>query len=140
MKIKVKKLNPDAKLPRYSHKGDAGADLYSIEDKILRPMERYGFHTGISMEIPEAYVGLIKDRSGLAVKNGLHTLAGVIDSEYRGEIGVVLINLGQEDFEIKGGDRIAQLLIQKVENAEFTEADELSDTARKQGGFGSTGK
>lgn len=136
---KCKKLHPDARIPSYAHEGDAGMDLYSQEDYILKPLERALVKTGVAMEIPEGYWGNIRDRSGLASKKGIHTLAGVVDSIYRGEIGVVIMNLGKEDFEIKKGDKIAQMLIQKVEQANVIEVNELSETVRGDGGFGSTG-
>lgn len=139
MKIKIKKINPDAVIPKYAHEGDAGFDLCSIEDYILKPMERRTVKTGIQIEIPKGYFGSIRDRSGLAAKHSIHTLAGVVDSHYRGEIGVVLINLGKEEFKINKEDRIAQMLIQPVLIGEIEETDSLSETSRGEGGFGSTG-
>jgi dUTP pyrophosphatase len=139
MQIEIKKLDAGAKLPSYSHRGDAGADLYSNEDALIASGDRYLMHTGISMAIPKGYVGLIWDRSGMALKNGMHVLAGVIDSGYRGEIGVVLKNLDKEKFRINKGDRIAQILIQSVEEVEFKEVKDISETIRNEKGFGSTG-
>jgi len=140
VKIKIKKINPEAKIPSYAHPGDAGLDLYSCEDYLLKPQERHTFLIGISTEIPFGYVGLIRDKSGLAAKHGLTVLAGVIDSNYRGEYGVVLLNIGDKPYQIRKGDKIAQLLIQKIENVEMEEVNELSETLRGEGGFGSSGR
>src|SRR3989344_4299130 len=129
--IKYKRIHPDAKIPSYAHEGDAGMDLYSVEDYVLKP--------GIATEMPEGYFGSIRDRSGLAARYAIHVLAGVIDCHYRGEIGVVIINLGKEEFSISKGDRIAQVLIQTVEHVNILEVNELSETSRGKDGFGSTG-
>lgn len=140
MKIKVKKLNPEAKNPVYSHPGDAGMDLFSTERVVLRPNERASCPTGIAMEISEGYVGLIWDKSGIALNHGIKTMAGVIDSGYRGEIKIVLANMSNQVYTINVGDKIAQILVQKIENPEIEISEELSDTARGERGFGSTGK
>jgi len=140
MKIKVKKLDSRSKMPAYAHPGDAGMDLFSLERMSLRPGERVSCPTGIALEISEGYVGLVWDKSGLASKNGIKTMAGVIDSGYRGEIKIVLANLSQEVYTVNAGEKIAQLLIQKVENPEIEIVENLSDTVRGDGGFGSTGK
>jgi dUTP pyrophosphatase len=139
LELKVRKMNPDAKLPRFSHKGDAGMDLFSAVDDLLRAGEVKPVPTGIQMAIPEGYVGLIWDKSGVSLA-GLHRLAGVVDAGYRGEVRVVMANLGKESFVIKKGMKIAQMLIQPVETVEVVEAEELDDTSRGQGGFGSTGQ
>lgn len=139
IKVKIKKIKDNAIIPKYAHEGDAGVDLYSTEDYTLKPRERVLVSTGISMAIPEGYVGLIWDRSGLAVKNSLHVLAGVVDSGYRGEVCVVLKNLGHEDFNVTEGMRVAQMLIQPVISAIIEESDSLDETSRNEGGFGSTG-
>lgn len=139
LKLKVKKIHPDAVIPKYAHEGDAGFDLRSVENYVLKPMEKTIVKTGLQMEIPEKYFGSIRDRSGLAAKYSIHILAGVIDSHYRGEVGVVIINLGEKEFKINKNDRIAQMLIQPVATAEIQEVDELSETARGEGRFGSTG-
>lgn len=139
MKIRVKKLHPDAKIPAFAHPGDAGMDLYSVEDMILAPGERGSVPTGIAIELPDGYVSLIWDKSGPSHKFGVKTLGGVIDSGYRGEYLIGLINLGQEDFTIKKGQKIAQLLVQKVEHPEIGEVADLDETSRGTGGFGSTG-
>ncbi len=137
--IKVKKLHPQAIVPRYAHLRDAGMDLYSNEEIILQPGDRALVPTGISMAIPTGNVGLIWDRSGLAAKNGLTTLGGVIDQSYRGEIKVVIYNSSNVAFIIEKGMRIAQMLIQPVEQKEIREVESLDDTSRGAGGFGSTG-
>ncbi len=139
MKLKVKKMNPDAKLPLYGHKGDAGMDLFSSSEYVLRKGEVYAVPTGIKVEIPMGYVGLIWDKSGVSLK-GVHRLAGVVDAGYRGEIKVVMVNLGQDPFVIDKGMKIAQLLIQPIVEVEVEEVEDLEDSSRGEGGFGSTGK
>jgi dUTP pyrophosphatase len=126
--------------PAYASEGAAGADLRAAAGLTLAPGERAAVPTGLRIEIPAGYVGLVWPRSGLAVRHGIDTLAGVVDSDYRGEVRVVLVNHGQEQFTIAPGDRIAQLLIQKVERAAFVEMVELAATARGESGFGSTGR
>lgn len=140
MKIKFRKIYDDAIVPSYAHPGDAGMDVYSRENYILKAKERHIFSLGISSEFPEGYVALVWDKSGLAAKNGLTVLGGVIDSGYRGEWGIILFNSGEEDYQIKKGDKIAQVLIQPVEGVEIEAAKELTETKRGAGGFGSTGK
>ena len=105
MIIKIQKIDSEAIIPNYANKDDAGLDFYSVEDVALKPMERKAIRTGVKMEIPEGYVGLVWDKSGLAVNNGIKTMAGVVDSGYRGEIKIVLINLSNQDFEIKKGQK-----------------------------------
>jgi dUTP pyrophosphatase len=139
MKLEVKKLNPEAKLPTRAHTDDAGLDLYSIEECVLAPQERRAVKTGIAIAIPSGYAGLIWDKSGLAAKVGLKTMGGVIDAAYRGEILVIVANLSDTPYTIEKGAKIAQLLIQKVELPEVCEVSELNDTIRGEGGFGSTG-
>ncbi|MFA6587502.1 MAG: dUTP diphosphatase [Patescibacteria group bacterium] len=140
MKFKVKILNPEALPPKYAHEGDAGLDVFSCEDHVLQPGERYLFKLGFSAEFEPGYVCLVWDRSGLAAKQGLTNLAGVIDASYRGEYGIVVLNTSQEAVEIKKGERIAQMLIQPVQSVQVEVVQELSDSQRSQGGFGSTGK
>lgn len=118
----------------------AGADLHAAEDLTLAPGERRLVPTGLRVAIPPGHAGLVWPRSGLAVRDGIDTMAGVIDSDYRGEVRVLLINHGREPFRIRRGDRIAQLLVQRVEPAEFVPADGLPESARGEGGFGSTGR
>jgi dUTP pyrophosphatase len=127
-------------LPEYGSAGAAGADLRASEAVTLGPGERAAVPTGLQLEIPPGHVGLVWPRSGLAVKHGIDTLAGVIDSDYRGEVKVVLVNHGRDVFTVAPGDRIAQLLVQKVERAEFRRGDALAASDRGDGGFGSTGR
>jgi dUTP pyrophosphatase len=127
-------------LPEYASLGAAGADLRASEALEILPGGRAAVSTGVKLAIPPGYVGLVWPRSGLAVRHGIDTLAGVIDSDYRGEVRVVLINHGEAPFRIAPGDRIAQLLIQRVERATFGAAEALDDTERGDGGFGSTGR
>ncbi|MFZ2038495.1 MAG: dUTP diphosphatase [Minisyncoccia bacterium] len=140
MKLKIKKLDPDAKIPKYAHHDDAGLDLYTIKTIVLKVGERFPIPTGLAMEIPEGYVGLIWDKGGLAVNHGIKTIAGVVDSTYRGEILVAVMNLGDKDFTFEKGHKVAQMIIQKKETAEFEEVDELCCTVRGEGRLGSTGK
>ena len=127
-------------IPKYAHVGDAGADLTASEKTVIPARNRSLIETGIRLEIPEGHVGLIWPRSGLAVKKGIDCGAGVIDSHYRGEIKVLLFNHSDNEFQIEPGDRIAQILIQKVERVQFIPVNKSSKTARGEGGFGSTGK
>lgn len=138
LSIGAQRLHPDARIPYSPNPGDAGYDLYSIDGARLRPGQRRLFPTGIALAIPEGYVGLIKPRSGLALKQGVDVLGGVIDAGYRGDVGVILINTGDEDVLIVAGQRIAQLVVQPVMGVEFRER-ELVATERGTGGFGSTG-
>ncbi|MGB9764982.1 MAG: dUTP diphosphatase [Candidatus Saccharicenans sp.] len=138
MKVKMKKISPQARIPVYQHAGDAGMDLFSCVEMIIEPGETKAVPTGIQMAIPLGYVGLIWDKSGIALK-GVHRLAGVVDAGYRGEVRVVLTNIGPEPFIITAGMKIAQMLIQPVETAEIIEVEELDKTDRGEGGFGSTG-
>ncbi len=139
MRLKVKRLRSEAKLPIRKREGDAGLDLHSVEDVSLKPGERRAVSTGIAVEIPSGHFGLVKDRSGLALKEGLHCLAGVIDENYRGEIKVVLINLGEEEVFLPKGSRIAQLLIIPYAKVEVEEVKELTESERGSEGFGSSG-
>ncbi|MBT4377047.1 dUTP diphosphatase [archaeon] len=136
--VKIKKLSPGAKIPTYANSGDAGMDIYSNEDLILPPKHRAMIKTGISMEFPEGCVALVWDKSGIA-KSGVTTLAGVGDPGYRGEYKIVLLNIGSKPYEIKKGEKIAQILIQKVEQPKIEEVYDLSDSERGSGGFGSSG-
>jgi dUTP pyrophosphatase len=138
--LKIKKLDKTAKLPNYAHEGDAGLDLFSSENCTLKPNERKAVRTGIAMAIPKGYVGLVWDKSGLAANHGIKTMAGVVDAGYRGEVLVVLKNLGDSDFSIEKNMKIAQMLIQPVESRKVVEVEDLDDTLRGEKGFGSTGK
>lgn len=143
MKVAVKKLVPEAILPTYGSEFAAGADLYACmqEQVTLEPGETKLIHTGIAMEVPVGYAGLIYARSGLATKRGLAPAnkVGVVDSDYRGEIMVALHNHGTSAQTVAPGERIAQMVITPFLTVEYTQADELSDTVRGEGGFGSTG-
>lgn len=143
MNIKVKKLKPDATVPTMGSKFAAGADLYSAEDAdvVIEPSETKFIGTGLAMEIPEGYVGLVYARSGLACKRGLAPAnkVGVVDSDYRGEIKVALHNHGKEAQTVEKGERIAQMVIAPYLSVNYEEADSLSETERGEGGFGSTG-
>ena len=142
MRIEIQLLDPDIEIPSYAKPGDAGLDLRSRVDMKLEPGMRALVPTGLAIAIPEGYVGLVHPRSGLAIKNGISMVntPGTIDSGYRGEIAVILINHDREEtFEIKRGDRIAQLVIQQVENAELVAVQELPTSQRGAGGFGSSG-
>lgn len=140
MYIKLKKTNHSAIVPTRSNPADAGADLHSTEECLIPSMERRTISTGIATEIPEGFYGRVAPRSGLAAKNGIDVFAGVVDSSYRGEIKVILFNSGKEDFHVRPGDRIAQIIIEKHYNFDFIESQKLSDTKRGSDGFGSTGK
>ena len=144
MNIKVKKLKPGATVPTRGSKFAAGADLYSAEDAdvVIEPSETKFIGTGLAMEIPEGYVGLVYARSGLACKRGLAPAnkVGVVDSDYRGEIKVALHNHGKEAQTVEKGERIAQMVIAPYLSVNYEEADALSETERGEGGFGHSGK
>lgn len=142
MELSVKRLDAELPLPRYAHEGDAGMDLYAAQDTYLRPFDRALIPTGIAVAIPTGYAGFVQPRSGLAIKQGLSLVntPGLIDSHYRGEIKVIAINLdATKPIEIKRGDKIAQFVIQQVASADLVEVTDLDETARGEGGFGSTG-
>lgn len=138
--IDVEVLDPKL-VPVYANIGDAGADLVSNEGAVVPARGRILVKTGLKLALPIGYVGLVHPRSGLALKHGITVLntPGTIDSGYRGEVGVVLYNSTDADFEVKAGDRIAQLVIQKYETGAFNIVDSLDETSRGEGGFGSTG-
>jgi len=140
LNVKIKKI-AEVKTPYYAHKGDSGVDLYSAEEYVLKPMERRLISTGIKIEIPHGYEAQVRPKSGLAVEHGIShaNSIGTIDSGYRGEIKVPLINLSDKSYKIEKGKKIAQMVFAKVEEAVFEEADELGSTTRNEGGFGSTG-
>jgi dUTP pyrophosphatase len=138
--IKIKKLHPAARLPQRGTPFAAGADLSCVEAFTLAPGERKLVPTGLAVEIPPGFYGRVAPRSGLAVKHGIDTLAGVIDADYRAELRVALINLGLEPVSFAAGERIAQLIIEQAAMCAYEWAEELSDTERGQGGFGSTGR
>lgn len=139
MEIKIKRLEEGIELPQFTYDHDAAIDLRSAEEGTINPMEKKIFKTGLAFAIPKGYAGLVWDRSGLAAKNAIHTMAGVIDAGYRGEVKIVLINLGKEPFKVEKGMRIAQMLFHPILNANINEADELDETHRGERGFGSSG-
>lgn len=139
MKLTINRLGEHATIPTYGSECAAGLDLYSPIDTIVLPQTRSLIKLDISIELPVQTFGHILPRSGLALKNGIHVGAGVIDQDYRGNVGVLLFNLGSEPFTIKKGDRIAQMVIKKYESVEIVEGG-LSSSSRGDGGFGSTGK
>ncbi len=140
LKVKIKKV-ADVKTPFYVHKGDSGVDLYSAEDYLLKPMERKLIATGIKIAVPYGYEAQVRPKSGLAIEHGIShaNSVGTIDSCYRGEIKVPLINLSGKPYKIEKGRKIAQMVFAKVEEAVFDEVDDLGETSRNEGGFGSTG-
>lgn len=143
LEVTIQKISPEAKVPAYAHEGDAGVDLYSVVDKVLQPGERALIPTGLKMAIPHGYEGQVRPKSGLALKHGLTVLntPGTVDAPYRGEVGVILINLDPKNpYEVKKGEKVAQMVFNRVEYARFTEAQELEETTRGAGGFGSTGR
>ena len=140
MQIKFKKLDPQAKIPEYAHPGDAGMDLFSVESYVLQPGERRFFKTGLAAEIPKGYYVRISPKSGLALNGGIDVLAGIMDNGYRGEWLVTLINLGDQPYEFKIGDKLAQAIVAKLETPGIIEVNELSSSERGDGRFGSTGR
>ena len=141
MTLRFKKVHPDAVLPSYAHPSDAGMDVRSVEDLVLAPGRRALVHTGLVMLLPPGYEAQVRPRSGLALKSGVTVLntPGTIDSGYRGEVGVILVNLGDSEFQVRKGDKVAQLVIAPVTQPEIAETDAVDETDRGVGGFGSTG-
>jgi dUTP pyrophosphatase len=141
--LKIRKASPDITLPAYETGGASGMDLraFTAEDVVMPPLGRAKIPTGLFVEIPPGYEGQVRPRSGLALRSGVTVLnsPGTIDSDYRGELEVILVNLGSESFRVKNGDRIAQMVISPVFRPEIAEAETLSETQRGAGGFGSTG-
>lgn len=144
MVIQFKKLNETAIVPEYQTTHSAGMDLHACLENpvVVKPGERILIKTGLAIAVPAGYEAQVRPRGGLAVKNGITVLntPGTVDADYRGEIGVILINHGQDDFNVNPGDRIAQLVIAKYEKVDLQEADKLDETARGNGAYGSTGK
>jgi dUTP pyrophosphatase len=138
--VAVRRLRPDAELPRQAYEGDAGLDLVACESTVLEPGERAIVPTGVAVEIPEGYAGFVQPRSGLAARHGIGIVnsPGLIDSGYRGEIRVVLLNTGREPFSVEAGMRIAQLVIAPVASVRLVEVDELAASERGTQGFGSS--
>jgi dUTP pyrophosphatase len=134
------RVGENGSLPEYASTGAAGADLRASEGATIAPGARAAVPTDLRLQIPHGHVGLVWPRSGLAVRHGIDTLAGVVDSDYRGEVRVVLVNHGDEPFRIEKGDRVAQLLLQRVERAAFAAVASIGETDRGEGGFGSSGR
>ena len=141
MTVKFRRIDPSAELPTYAHPGDAGMDIRSIEELAIAPGARALVHTGLVMMLPPGYEAQVRPRSGLALKNGVTVLntPGTIDEGYRGEVGVILVNFGSEPFKVEKGAKIAQMVIAPCTRAEIVEIDEVDDTVRGTGGFGSSG-
>ena len=141
LKVRLKKIKENAILPHYAHEGDAGVDLYSTEDYVLKPGQITLVSIGIKIAIPKGYEAQVRPKSGLALNHGISVCnsPGTIDSGYRGEVRVIVINHGAEEFKIEKGTKIAQMVFNKIEKAEFEEVENLDNTKRGQGGFGSTG-
>lgn len=140
--LPIKKLDSSVELPKYAYEGDAGLDLAASESLVLQPFERKLVATGLAIAIPEGYAGLVIPRSGLAIKHGISIVnaPGLIDSGYRGELKVILVNLDPETpFEIKAGDRIAQLMLVKIPSVKLQQVEDLPSSERGEGGFGSSG-
>jgi dUTP pyrophosphatase len=142
VELHVRLLHPQAQIPRRAHPGDAGSDLFSVEEVIIPAGERRAVGTGIALAIPGGYGGFVQPRSGLAFKHGimLTNSPGLIDAGYRGELRVSLYNSGAEAFVVAAGERIAQLVIQRVEEPDFVVVEELGETTRGDAGFGSSGR
>ena len=141
--LRVRRLEPQAILPRRAHPGDAGYDLHALEDRVLGPGERALVRTGIAIELPDGHAGWVVPRSGLAARHGIALVnaPGLIDAGYRGEVKVLLLNTDPAaEFEVAAGDRIAQLVVAEVAAPEVVEVDALGESARAEGGFGSTGR
>lgn len=139
MELPVKLLSSTAKLPTYAHATDAGMDLYADESSVIQPGARAIIKTGIALAIPAGYVGLVWDKSGIATTTGVTTLAGVIDAGYRGEILIALLNTADTSYAVQAGQKIAQLLIQPVQQVSIQAVEQLTAAARGDNGFGSTG-
>jgi dUTP pyrophosphatase len=141
LELKVKKIHEDAKIPSYAHEGDAGMDLYSVQNELLEAGETKLIATGLKIAVPKGFEAQIRPKSGLAANHKITVLnaPGTIDSGYRGEVKVILCNLGKKEFKIEKGKKIAQMVLNKIEEAVIEEVEELDETSRNEGGFGSTG-
>ncbi len=139
--IFFKKLSQDCLLPKYAHKEDAGMDIFSVEEKVIEPMSWEQIKAGFAMELPRGYEAQVRSKSGLALKSGLFVLnsPGTVDENYRGEISVIMMNVSQERYVVEKHQKIAQMVINKVEHFECLEKESLSESSRGTGGFGSTG-
>jgi len=139
MILKIKRLHPEAKLLSYAHPGDVGLDMYAMEEVIIEPGQHHRFFHGFALEFPEGFAAIVKDKGSIS-KVGLHTMGGVFDAGYRGEYNTHLVNLSDKSYTVEKGDKVAQLIIYPVEIATLEEVEELSETARGEGRFGSTGR
>ena len=139
LEVKIKRLNPEAKLPSYAHPGDVGLDLYSLEEVTVPPMGHHRFFNGFALEFPEGYAAIVKDKGSIS-KVGLHCMGGVFDAGFRGEYNVHLVNLSDKPYTFEKGDKVAQLVIIPVAHAKLVEVDTLTDSSRGTGQFGSTGR
>lgn len=139
MKIKIKKLKENAKLPQYANPGDVGMDMYAMETVVIQPGEHYRFFHGFALEFPTGYAAIVKDKSSIS-KAYLHTMGGVFDAGFRGEYNTHLVNLGSEPYTVEEGDKVSQLIIYPVAIAELEEVAILNESVRGEGAFGSTGK
>ena len=139
MQLKVKKLHNDAKLPTHGHPGDAGMDFYAKEDVLFLAHKQERVYTGVCVEIPDGYVGMVWDKSGISFNLGLKVMGGVIDCGYRGEIIMNMLNTSDKDVLLPKGHKVAQMIVQKFEHCDIVEVSEISDTARGEGREGSTG-
>lgn len=140
MKLKIKRLDKAAKLPTLGNPGDAGIDFYALEQVTFNPGAQMRIRTGVALEIPEGFVGLVWDKSGISFNKGLKVMGGVIDAPFRGEFVASMVNLSGETQILEKGQKFTQMLIQKFENCEIIETDELSETVRGEGREGSTGQ
>ena len=139
MKLQIKKLHTDAKIPTHGHPGDAGMDMYVLEEVVFMPGEQKRVHTGIAMEIPEGHVGLVWDKSSISFNKGLKVMGGVIDAGFRVEFVASMVNMSDQKQIIEKGQKFTQMIIQKFEDCDIVEVSELSDTVRGEGREGSTG-
>ena len=141
MKVLVKRIDKEVRIPSYAHKGDAGVDLYANKEIVVEPGQRALVPTGIKIALPKGFEAQVRPKSGLALKSGITVLntPGTVDEGYRGEICVIVINHGKQAFKVEKGNRIAQMVFNKVEKAELEEVEELDGTTRGENGFGSTG-
>src|SRR3989338_2228449 len=139
LEVKIKRLNPEAKLPSYAHHGDVGLDLYSLEEATIPPGGHHRFYNGFALEFPEGYAAIVKDKSSIS-KAGLHSMGGGYDAGFRGEYNVHLVNLSEKPYTFEKGDKVAQLVIIPVAHAKLVEVDTLTDSSRGMGQFGSTGR
>ena len=140
MRVRIKKLDPNAIIPKFAHDADAGMDLYSLKDYLIKPGETVKVETGIAMEFDPDYTALIWDKGSLSHNHSIKSLGGVFDADYRGDYTVALVNLGKEEYKINKGDKIAQVLFQKIEHPDIIEVDELNSSTRGKNRYGSTGK